>query len=238
MSTEKREIAQDVNSCCEHVMLFCPRVFPGKEHRTASKQFTANSSALSACSAFAFQKINQAAIINNINNNHNSSTTCHVLVMAIFSKRLNCFYCGRRSNQPIQSVSTSVRKFHCEHCEADNYLDQVRYPRLEDEAHRVSTANLTLIYRMEKLQTLQQQKQTLKLTDLTRKALVSSPLASENRTCFVPNVFATNICLRPPWQHTNRPPMTHLPTMNHTTSDIVAVKKTDIRQYATIANRA
>ncbi|KAJ5408386.1 hypothetical protein N7509_002269 [Penicillium cosmopolitanum] len=44
--------------------------------------------------------------------------------MALFSKRLTCFYCGRRSNQPVQSLNSTVRKFHCENCEADNYLDQ------------------------------------------------------------------------------------------------------------------
>ncbi|OOQ83968.1 hypothetical protein PEBR_32190 [Penicillium brasilianum] len=41
--------------------------------------------------------------------------------MALFSKRLTCFYCGRRASQPVRGL---VRKFHCEHCEADNYLDQ------------------------------------------------------------------------------------------------------------------
>ncbi|KAJ5763958.1 hypothetical protein N7533_002639 [Penicillium manginii] len=44
--------------------------------------------------------------------------------MALFSKRLTCFYCGRRSKQPVQSLNSTVRKFHCENCEADNYLDQ------------------------------------------------------------------------------------------------------------------
>lgn len=43
--------------------------------------------------------------------------------MALFSKRLTCFYCGRRSSHLARGP---VRKFHCEHCEADNYLDQVR----------------------------------------------------------------------------------------------------------------
>ncbi|KAJ5585210.1 uncharacterized protein N7459_005010 [Penicillium hispanicum] len=41
--------------------------------------------------------------------------------MALFSKRLTCFYCGRRPTQPTRGP---VRKFHCDHCEADNYLDQ------------------------------------------------------------------------------------------------------------------
>ena len=44
-------------------------------------------------------------------------------VMALFSKRLTCFYCGRRIAQPVNGP---VRKFHCQHCDADNYLDQVR----------------------------------------------------------------------------------------------------------------
>jgi hypothetical protein len=46
--------------------------------------------------------------------------------MALFSKRLTCFYCGRRASQPVRGL---VRKFHCEHCEADNYLDKVRFAR-------------------------------------------------------------------------------------------------------------
>ncbi|EPS27629.1 hypothetical protein PDE_02573 [Penicillium oxalicum 114-2] len=41
--------------------------------------------------------------------------------MALFSKRLTCFYCGRRVAQPVNGP---VRKFHCQHCDADNYLDQ------------------------------------------------------------------------------------------------------------------
>lgn len=43
--------------------------------------------------------------------------------MELFSKRLTCFYCGRRSSQPVRGP---VRKFRCDHCEADNYLDEVR----------------------------------------------------------------------------------------------------------------
>ncbi|KAJ5085542.1 hypothetical protein N7532_010313 [Penicillium argentinense] len=44
--------------------------------------------------------------------------------MALFSKRLACFCCGYRSNKPIQAVPGGIRKFHCDHCEADNYIDQ------------------------------------------------------------------------------------------------------------------
>ncbi|PLB36361.1 uncharacterized protein BDW47DRAFT_132819 [Aspergillus candidus] len=39
----------------------------------------------------------------------------------LFSKRLNCFYCGRRS---AQTTTGPVRKWHCQHCEAVNYLDE------------------------------------------------------------------------------------------------------------------
>lgn len=43
--------------------------------------------------------------------------------MALFPKRLTCFCCGRR---PTLTARGPVRKFHCDHCEADNYLDEVR----------------------------------------------------------------------------------------------------------------
>ncbi|KAL3463204.1 Ima1 N-terminal domain-containing protein [Aspergillus heterothallicus] len=39
----------------------------------------------------------------------------------LFSKRLNCFYCGHRSIQPNTSP---VRKWRCKHCEAVNHLDE------------------------------------------------------------------------------------------------------------------
>ncbi|KAK1138753.1 hypothetical protein N8T08_002018 [Aspergillus melleus] len=39
----------------------------------------------------------------------------------LFAKRLNCFYCGRRS---AQTDRDSVRKWRCAHCEAVNYLDE------------------------------------------------------------------------------------------------------------------
>jgi hypothetical protein len=43
--------------------------------------------------------------------------------MAFFTKRLTCFYCGRRSPHTDKHP---VRKWHCKHCDADNYLDEVR----------------------------------------------------------------------------------------------------------------
>jgi hypothetical protein len=45
--------------------------------------------------------------------------------MALFPKRLTCHGCGHRSPQPVRG---SVGKFHCNHCDADTYLDQVRPP--------------------------------------------------------------------------------------------------------------
>ncbi|KAL4808520.1 Ima1 N-terminal domain-containing protein [Aspergillus unguis] len=39
----------------------------------------------------------------------------------LFSKRLSCFYCGRRS---AKSDRGPVRKWQCKHCEAVNYLDE------------------------------------------------------------------------------------------------------------------
>ncbi|KAJ5650128.1 uncharacterized protein N7484_003851 [Penicillium longicatenatum] len=41
--------------------------------------------------------------------------------MTMFSKRLTCFYCGAR---PAKSILDSNNKFHCDHCDADNFLDQ------------------------------------------------------------------------------------------------------------------
>ncbi|KAL4868810.1 hypothetical protein BDV12DRAFT_169087 [Aspergillus spectabilis] len=39
----------------------------------------------------------------------------------LFSKRLSCFYCGRRSAHPNKGP---LRKWRCNHCEAVNYLDE------------------------------------------------------------------------------------------------------------------
>ncbi|PWY76228.1 hypothetical protein BO70DRAFT_318366 [Aspergillus heteromorphus CBS 117.55] len=39
----------------------------------------------------------------------------------LFAKRLQCFYCGRRS---AQHGKDPVRKWRCSHCEAFNYLDE------------------------------------------------------------------------------------------------------------------
>ncbi|KAJ5536888.1 hypothetical protein N7513_010074 [Penicillium frequentans] len=39
----------------------------------------------------------------------------------MFSKRLTCFYCGAR---PAKAILDSNNKFHCDHCDADNFLDQ------------------------------------------------------------------------------------------------------------------
>lgn len=70
--------------------------------------------------------------------------------MALFSKRLTCHGCGHRSPQPVRG---SVGKFHCNHCDADTYLDQVRSPNPKQSPFKGT--DLQNLYRMEKLQTLQ-----------------------------------------------------------------------------------
>lgn len=159
--------------------------------------------------------------------------------MALFSKRLTCFYCGRRSHQPVQSLNSTVRKFHCENCEADNYLDQVRYlDSREITPGLPQSQQLTTFCRTEISQTPRPRKRIPSLMAPTRKALASNRLALKNPTCFVPDAFATNICLPTPWQHTKHPPTTHLSTMKTTTPSTAGVWKTGIRQFATTASHA
>lgn len=47
---------------------------------------------------------------------------CYYVMASLFSKRLTCFYCGQRS---ARSHRGPVRNFRCEHCEADNFFDEV-----------------------------------------------------------------------------------------------------------------
>jgi hypothetical protein len=42
---------------------------------------------------------------------------------SLFSKRLNCFYCGKRSARSHRGGP--ICNFRCEHCEADNFFDEV-----------------------------------------------------------------------------------------------------------------
>lgn len=46
----------------------------------------------------------------------------YYVMASLFSKRLTCFYCGQRS---ARSHRGPVRNFRCEHCEADNFFDEV-----------------------------------------------------------------------------------------------------------------
>ncbi|KAJ5894333.1 hypothetical protein N7495_006024 [Penicillium taxi] len=41
--------------------------------------------------------------------------------MVFFTKRLRCFGCGQR---PSQTIRGPIRKFHCDHCGTENYLDE------------------------------------------------------------------------------------------------------------------
>lgn len=43
--------------------------------------------------------------------------------MSFFRPRLTCFYCGRSASS---RWTKGVTQFHCQHCEAVNYLDEVR----------------------------------------------------------------------------------------------------------------
>lgn len=67
--------------------------------------------------------------------------------MALLTRRLRCFYCGQRS---ASKKSTSVREWRCEHCEAMNYLDEVRTDYMRFDMQYVNTEQQ---YRMERLQT-------------------------------------------------------------------------------------
>ncbi|KAJ5723093.1 hypothetical protein N7488_001128 [Penicillium malachiteum] len=58
--------------------------------------------------------------------------------MAPFSKRLTCFYCGRR---PAQSINGPIANFHCEYCDADNYLD--KNGEITDPPAEVTNASVT-----------------------------------------------------------------------------------------------
>ena len=46
----------------------------------------------------------------------------YYVMASLFTKRLTCFYCGKRS---ARSQRGPVRNFRCEHCEADNFFDEV-----------------------------------------------------------------------------------------------------------------
>lgn len=88
----------------------------------------------------------------------------------LFSKRLSCFYCGGRSAQPNK---LPVRKWQCKHCEAVNYLDEVRH--LFSAISR-DTTNKATLSRMEKLQILLLPKQTQIRLHPARPTIFLSPL--------------------------------------------------------------
>lgn len=133
----------------------------------------------------------------------------------LFSKRLSCFYCGRRSAHADRGP---VRKWRCNHCEAINYLDEVRPLSL---VRLVLDRVLTILcYRMEKSQTLLPQKLILPCMALEPQARPSSRPTSQHPACFVRNVFATSISTRLPSPLTSRRPMIPpiMPTKGNTHS--------------------
>lgn len=122
----------------------------------------------------------------------------------LFSKRLSCFYCGRRSAQPDKGP---VRKWRCNHCEAINYLDEVGF--FLSISFMVDTV-LTLLcdYRKEKSQTLRQQRRILTCTAQEQQAPLSSRPNFQDPACSVRNVFAINICSQVRSHLTSHPPTT------------------------------
>lgn len=56
---------------------------------------------------------------------------------SFFQRRLQCFYCGKRSEE---KKSANVREWRCKNCEAVNYLDEVRISYL---SHFLSSAPQT-----------------------------------------------------------------------------------------------
>lgn len=109
----------------------------------------------------------------------------------LFSKRLGCFYCGRRS---ALSNRGSVRKWRCNHCEAINYLDEVRVLFLAFVLIDLHTDYF--LCRKERLRTLLPMRPTLLCMAREPQARPSNRPTSQHPACFARNVFATSICLR------------------------------------------
>ena len=119
----------------------------------------------------------------------------------LFSKRLGCFYCGRRS---ALSNRDPVRKWRCNHCEAINYLDEVCL--LFVAFALIDPDTDCALYRKERSQTLLPMRPTLPCTAREPQARPSNRPTSRRPVCFARNAFATNICLRRHLHPTSRQP--------------------------------
>jgi hypothetical protein len=51
-------------------------------------------------------------------------STPYSVMDGIFRRRLSCFYCGEKSRL---IRSPTIKQWRCTHCDAMNYLDEVRY---------------------------------------------------------------------------------------------------------------
>lgn len=151
----------------------------------------------------------------------------------LFSKRLSCFYCGRRSAQADRGP---VHKWRCNHCEAINYLDEVWLLSL---VFLFLDGVLTILcYRMGKSQTLLPQKRTLPCMALEPQAHPSSQPTSQHPACFVRNAFATSISSRLPSHLTFRQPMIpHMVPMKGNTRSSASIWKSGTRRSASNASR-
>lgn len=107
--------------------------------------------------------------------------------MAFFTKRLTCFYCGRRSPH---TGKDPVRKWHCKHCDADNYLDEVRpfpWSVSPEEAN-------SWLCRMARSQTPLSQKQTpMSTAQMPQVRRLNRPI-SKQPACFARTAFAISTC--------------------------------------------
>jgi hypothetical protein len=151
----------------------------------------------------------------------------------LFSKRLSCFYCGRRSAQSKKEV---VRKWRCKHCEAVNYLDEVRHtasPRFPALRLIKQTSS-----RKEKSQILLLQRRILLHPRPVPQALASNPPTPRLAlACFVLSVSAINIYLPVLWRR-----ISHLQTtqtiapMSETILNFGRTSRSGTLKFATSVN--
>lgn len=152
----------------------------------------------------------------------------------LFSKRLGCFYCGRRSALGNRGP---VRKWRCNHCEAINYLDEVCALFLASVQIVLYTDSI--IYRKERLQTLLPMRPTLPCMAPEPRARPSNRPTSQHLVCFARNVFATSICLRQLLLPTSHRPMILVTVpMRGNTRSSARTWRNGIPRFALNASRA
>jgi hypothetical protein len=151
---------------------------------------------------------------------------------SLFSKRLTCFYCGQRS---AHSHRGPVRNFRCEHCEADNFFDEVGI----DTFFRIYMiyTNVCPLKRKEKSQIHQLWSPTLKSTRLAHQTRPSNPLISVDPSHFAPNVLGISIYLRAHSPPTSlRRTIPPIANMNVGMNSFAETWRTDTPKSASLAN--